>query len=87
MALRGTAELHSTSGVCPLYSSFIYTFALLLYLDEPPPASKLSTECEDWEHIIALTGWRFLGFIFVGMMVFIAAEYELILIHHTIILH
>lgn len=39
MALRRMAGLHSNSGVCPLYSSFIYGFTLPLYLDETPPVN------------------------------------------------
>lgn len=56
MALRRTAELHSSSGVCPLYSSFIYTFTLPLYLDETP--IKLSIGCEDMMHPNAKARWR-----------------------------
>lgn len=56
MLLRRTAELHSSSGVCPPYSGFIYTFTLPLYLDETP--GKLSIGCEDRTQPNVRARWR-----------------------------
>lgn len=85
MALRRTAELHSSSGVCPLYSSFIYTFTLLLYLDEPPQVNYQQAMRTGSILLLRLDG----GFrvMVVRTMLYSGAEYELILIHHIITLH
>lgn len=80
MALRRTAELHSSSAVCPLGSSFIYTFALLLYLDEPPlsPPNNPSTDCEDGKYVPA-PGWmELLGSRLWGRCPYTVVEDELI---------